>query len=208
MEPSPKTTCTRCGTSILQITADLNDGHCMPCVKALAWESEPPIEFVRGRRRERLLNHAHPAEGVILSVAFHPGFTPDLTSWVIEISNDGALRQAVDWYRGEEELLDPVTLKPSDLAELQELVESCSPESFRSLKNFGCIDDAALVSLVMPAQGVSESLPYFHLEFDLKKGRWQLDETQAASFQLFSQLWRFADRHAPYRLCEHEKKNR
>jgi hypothetical protein len=31
---------------------------------------------------------------------------------------------------------------------------------------------------------------------------------QKSSFQLFRQLWRFADRHAPYSLRDHQKGNR
>jgi hypothetical protein len=209
MEPSPKTTCTRCGTSILQITADLTGGHCMPCANAMARAKEPVTDYVLRRNPEPVLDHLHPAEDVIISVDYHPGWSPDLTSWVIQISNDGMLRQAISWHRKrgrEAELLEPVTLKLTDLAAFQLLIESCSPDSFRSLADAACVDDAAMVSLIMPGRNVKVELPYFHLEHDLKRGSRKFEEMQASSFQLFGQLWRFADRHAPYSLRDREKR--
>lgn len=203
MEPSPKAICIRCGVSILQITFDLTGGHCMPCANAMARAKEPVTDYVRRRNPEPILKHRHPAENVIISVCYIPGWTPDLTSWVIQISDDGILRQAVDWDREEgreEELLDPVMLTSSGLAGLQQLIASCSPDTFRSLTSAATIDDVPMVSLVIPAHDLHVDLPYFDLTEDVR-----FDESQLASFQLFGELWRFADRHAPYSLRHHEK---
>jgi hypothetical protein len=168
MEPLPKTNCTRCGAGILQITADQTGGHCMPCAKVLGRESRLLLDRLPGRRdSEPLLNHRHPASDVMLSVDYDPGWSPDLTSWVIQISGDGILHQAICWDRkrgGEAELLKPLTLDPSDLAELQQIVGTCAPDSFRVLTDGYCIDDAATVSLVMPGQGVRTSVHYYNVE--------------------------------------------
>jgi hypothetical protein len=209
MVPSPKTTCTRCGAGILQITADLTGGHCMPCAKAQARDDSPLLELQRRRYPDPLLDHRHPAENVILSVGYHPGWSPDLTSWVIQIAADGLLRQAMLWHRergNEAELLAPVTLAQTDFVAIQKLVESCTPESFRCLTDGYCMDDAAEVSLVMPGQGVKATFAYFAFEHDRKTGRWSPTEAEAAAFRLFRQIWRFADRHAPHTLSDHEKR--
>lgn len=211
MEFSSKTACTRCGAGILQITADLNGGHCMPCAKALAREREPSVGYEDRHYPKPLLDHLKPEDGIILSVSYDPGWSPDSTSWVIQISGNGVLRQAMLWSqeRGRKaELLDPVVLGASDLAAIRELVDGCSRETFLSLRTADCVDDVATVSLVMPAHGVKASLPYFHYEEGLKRGRREFDEAQRAAFELFGKLWHFADRHGPYRLRDHEKKGR
>ena len=208
MESAPKTTCTRCGTSILQITADLHDGCCMPCVHALEGERRPLV--VMRPMPEPLLNHLDPAEDIILSVDYHSGLF-DTASWVIQISNDGTLRQAMLWYRDGEwdaKLLESVTLKPSDFAEVQELITCCTPDCFYYLAETIGPEEDGILSLAIPTQGVRGSLAYRALEEDLSSSTWRLLEANSASFLLFSQLWRFADRHAPYRMREHEKKIR
>ena len=50
---SAKTTCDRCGTEILRMTASLTGGHCMPCAKAMARANEPVPDYVRRRNRNR-----------------------------------------------------------------------------------------------------------------------------------------------------------
>ena len=207
-----KTECRRCGAGILQITADLTDGHCMPCADALAREKRPVPEYVKRRNPEPLLDHCNPGEGVILSIAYHPGFTPDLTSWTIQISLDGVLQQAVDWHRRagprKEELLDPARLNAPQLAELQRVIERCEGDAFKSLKRTMCVDDAALVSLVIPYKQIKTSLPYFHFRHDIRKGRLQLDDAQQSAFAQFEQLWGLVDRFAPYSLRQHEQARR
>jgi hypothetical protein len=205
---SEKTACKRCGTAILQITAKLTEGHCMPCANAMARAKEPVPDYVRQGNPEPILNHLHPDDGIILSADYHPGFTPDLTGWTIQVSSDGIVRQAVQWYRKnfrEEELLKPITLEPLKLTEIQQLIVDCPPGGFQALEHAACIDDAANVSLIIPPKKIRIDLPYFHLAQDLKKGLRRFDGVQTSLFSLFGRIWSFADRHAPYSLREHQK---
>ena len=180
----------------------------MPCANALAREKKPVPDYVRQRNPEPILNHLHPEDGVILSVAYHPGWSPDPTSWTSQISGDGIVNQAVQLSLergGEEELLESVTLEPSKLTEIQQLIADCPPGGFQPLETAACIDDAANVSLIIPTKKFRIDLPYFHLAHDLKNGRRRFDEVQTSLFSLFDRIWSFADRHAPYSLREHQK---
>lgn len=209
--PSEKTACKRCGTAILQITADLTEGYCMPCANDQVQANEPVSDYARRRNPEPMLNHLHPGDSIILSAAYFPGWTPDLTGWTIQVSRDGVVRQAVRWYparTNEEELLKPITLNPSKLAEIQETIDLCPPGGFQALEQAACIDDAAMVSLVIPVKKIRIDLPYFDLAHDLKIGRLRFDEIQNSLFSLFGRIWGFADRHAPYSLGEHVKARR
>jgi hypothetical protein len=170
---------------------------------------EPVSDYVRRQNPEPILKHLHPEDSIILSVLYDPGWSPDLTSWTIQISDDGIVSQAVQWSRmrgrgGEEELLDSVFLELPKLAEIQRLIDCGSTDGFQSLQQADCIDDAARVSLNLPLKRVRLDLPYFHLEYELRKGYRQFDATQRASFSSFGQIWNFADRHAPYSLSEHQ----
>lgn len=180
----------------------------MPCANALARAKQPVPECIRRRNPEPILNHPEPQESVILSVLYHPGFTPDLTSWTIQISGEGVIQQAVRWHRQgprEEELLDSVILGSPQLVTLSRLLERSTPDAFRSLERAACIDDAAIVSLVVPHNHVKIDLPYFDLAHDLKKGRCNFNEEEQASFALFGQLWKLVDQAAPYSLAKHQK---
>lgn|GEM_PF-3510903 len=205
---SEKTACKRCATAILQITAKLTEGYCMPCANATARAKEPVTEYVRQRNPEPILNHLHPEDGVILSVAYDPGWSPDLTSWTIQISGKGIVSQAVQWSRmrgARKELLESVTLEPLKLTKIHQLIVDCPPGGFQALKHAACIDDAANVSLIIPPKKIRIDLPYFHLAHDLKKGRRRFDDVQTSLFSLFGRIWSFADWHAPYSLSEHQK---
>jgi hypothetical protein len=189
------------------MTAGLTGGYCMPCANAMARAKEPVSDYVRRRNPEPLLDHLNPGEGVILSVGYHPGYAPDLTSWTIEVAGDGVLRQAVRWSRQTgraEELLEPVSLDAAGLAEIRGLVGSCGADSFVPLERDACVDDVAIISLVMPGQGGRVDLPYFYLAEDLRRGWLKFDEARNVAFHLFGRIWNFADRHAPYSLRVHE----
>lgn len=180
----------------------------MPCANAMARAKEPVPDHVRQRNPEPILNHLHPEDGVILSVAYHPGWSPDLTNWTTQISGNGTVHQAVQWSckrGGEEELLESVLLEASKLTEIQQMIDHCPPGGFQSLETAACIDDAANVSLIIPTKKIRIDLPYFHLAHDLKNGRRRFDEVQTSLFSLFDLIWSFADRNAPYSLREHQK---
>lgn len=182
----------------------------MPCANARARAKEPVPEYVRRRNPEPLLNHLHPTEGVMLSVDYHPGFTPDLTGWTIQIRRDGEVRQAVRWYRSssrEEELLDPVTLGQREITKLEEFITRWNADAFEELNRAACVDDAANVSLVLKARGLQADLPYFHFVHLMKKGLIKLNESQKVALSAFGDLWKFTDRLAPYSLHEHEKRS-
>ena len=203
-----KTLCSRCCTEILQITANLTDGHCMPCANALARAKEPVPDYIRRKNPAPILDHRNPEGSVILSVFYHPGFTPDLTSWTIQITSEGVIRQTVRWYHKEhkeEELLAPVTLDNSQLADFQRLIDLCASDTFKVLENAACIDDAAIVSLILPQKEIQIDLPYFDLQHSIKKRRQRFNEAEQSAFALFGQLWRLVDHVSPHSLTEHQK---
>lgn len=180
----------------------------MPCAKALTRAKEPVPEYVRKRNPEPLLNHLSPDKGVILSVAYHPGYTPDLTSWMIQVNSDGEVHQAIQWYRGqrdEEELLDPSLLDPIQMKTLESLLTRFRSTDFGELERAATVDDAAMLSIVAPVQGIRADLPYFHFVHFMKKGMIKFDDKQKLSLSAFGEIWKFMDSNAPYSLNEHEK---
>lgn len=152
---SPQTTCARCGTVILRMTAEITGGHCMPCARTLV----PDAGFFRRREPDPVLNHTHPEEDVILSVFYHPGWSPDLTSWTIQISDDGQLRQEVHRdhrVKGPEGLQETVPLGDAGLSEVRELLEQCGSITFRDLGFLNNVDDAPWFDLVLPSHSARE----------------------------------------------------
>ena len=180
----------------------------MPCANKLASAKEPVSDFVRQKYPQPLLDHRNPEDGVILSLAYHPGFTPDLTSWIIQINEIGELQQAVHWYRHsnrEEELMETAEVDEDHLLQLSRLLDRADSDSCRSLESAICIDDAAMVSIFAPQRDLRVDLPYFHMAHDIKKGRQRLSDDESRVFQAFASIWKFADGCAPYNLRQHQK---
>jgi len=207
---SPKTNCKKCGTEILQITADLNEGRCMPCKKD-DWRKEVLIPQIASMVREHtpILNHKTNSEDVLVSIHFHPGFTPDLTSWTFQISRDGIMRQAVWWYtqrhdRPEEEL-DSVRLDDATMKRLGQLITEAESLKLAEIGHLSCIDDAAMVSVRFPRSGEHADIPMLSMQEDIRKGRRKLTDVEKPRFSVVEAIWMLADRHARYSINEHHK---
>ena len=61
--PEPKAACTKCGAEILQVTASITGGLCMPCKNDWPPRPDPPLAFevscsVRGYRTSRVTFYA------------------------------------------------------------------------------------------------------------------------------------------------------
>jgi len=96
-------------------------------------------------------------------------------------------------------------LDNSQLADFQRLIDLCASDTFKVLENAACIDDAAIVSLILPQKEIQIDLPYFDLQHSIKKRRQRFNEAEQSAFALFGQLWRLVDHVSPHSLTEHQK---
>jgi len=208
-----KSNCKACDAEILQITFDLTEGYCMPCANQRARADKPVSDYVSKRWPKPILVHSSPPDEVLLSVCYSPGWSDDLTSWVIHILKDGLLRQAVQWHTPgvstiTEEELDSTNLPQEDLDCILEILDSCTPEAFRAAEQAMCVDDVSSVSFRNSPRGIRVGLPLFALAEEVKRGRIDLDAVQRQGFEALDRLWSVADSNAPYPIRKHNKANR
>lgn len=185
----------------------------MPCANQRARADKPVSDYVSKRWPKPILVHSSPPDDVLLSVFYNPGWSDNLTSWVIHILRDGLLRQAVQWHTPgaatiTEEELDPTNLPQEDLDRILEILDSCTPEAFRAAEQAMCADDVSSVSFRNSPRGIRVGLPLFTLAEDVKRGRIDLDAPQRQGFEALDRLWRIADSNAPYPLRKHKKANK
>lgn len=161
------------------------------------------------RERDPILDHRTTSEDVLVSISFHPGFTPDLTSWIFQISQDGVMRQAVWWYKQgrdrPEEEFDSVHLDEVTMREIKKLIDDAESLRLSPIEHLSYIDDAAMVSIRIPRSGEHADLPMLSLQHELRKGRRHLTDVEKPRFAIVERIWLLADRHARYSLGEHQK---
>jgi hypothetical protein len=181
----------------------------MPCANERARADKPVSEYVTKRWPKPILKHSEPPEGVLLSIAYHPGWCEDLTSWVIHLNDDGVLRQAIQWHSRKsddlEEELQSIELSPESFGQFETLLSASDSEALHAVEHMMCVDDVAMISMRSATRDIRVSLPFLYIEEDLKKGRLTLNAIQQRGFDVFASLWHFADRHASYSLAQHEK---
>ena len=185
----------------------------MPCTNKRARSEEPVSDYVSRRWPKPILVHSSPPDDVLLSICYSPGWSDDLTSWVIHIRQDGLLRQAVQWHTSgvsgiTEEELESTNLSQEDLARVSELLHSCPTEAFRAAERAICVDDVSSISFRSSPRDIRVGLPLFSLAEEIKRGRVELDELSQRGFETLEYLWRLADSNAPYTLSKHSKANK
>lgn len=208
--PEPRANCQKCGADIMQITYDLTEGYCMPCANERARADKPISSYVSKRNPKPILSHSKPAEGVILSASYFPGWNPDLTSWIIQINKEGVLRQAVDWYTPQykkvEKELDPIHLTVEQLKKLENLLAVAVKIDFNILFRHCCVDDVESMGLTSPTYEFKAEIPLTHIPESLKYQGNALSQNEQEAFDAFANLWHFADSHARYSYKDHWKK--
>jgi hypothetical protein len=182
----------------------------MPCKNAV-WRKEVLIPQIASmvRGRNPILNHKTTSEDVLVSIHFHPGFTPDLTSWTFQISRDGIMRQSVWWYRPRhdrsEEELDAVRLDDATMKRVHRLITEVESLKLAEIGHLACIDDAPMVSVRFPRSGEHADIPMLSMQDDLREGRRKLTDLEQSRFSVAEAIWLVANRHARYSITDHHK---
>lgn len=199
--------CKKCGVEIQASTAEAKGGLCAPCRKAESPDSDP-IASIR-KKSYGVWEPYKPNPTTLIIAMFHPGFCADLTHWQIHLAIDGELKQQIQWNnfnRPEQKKRIEVRSKsvPSEMLDtIRQTIGLIDIKSVALLHELATMDDAAIVSLEIPACPLSTCLPLFTFGYYAKKGLIPADAL--LGYNMIQNTWDAIDEVAPYSLREHWK---
>ena len=206
---APKTQCSDCGAEILQVTADITEGYCMPCAKRAKAAAEPKPDWMRMKSGEPV-QHAPKLEAdAIVFASFSPGFATDLTSWDTQILKSGKVVQEIDWWkpdgpkrRGTETRETQISSDSIDA--LRGVIDGLDVEGIDEITQQICVDDAELISLIVPSRKLQRAVsPYTYEFIDREHG---LTARARSGLKSFRAAWDLIDSVSPYSTKEHWKR--
>ena len=175
--PSP--ICFECGTSI---SGDLIAcfHRCESCLEKL-------------RSRPKMLNAP---TGLVVRVAFSPGYTRDRTDWETSFFSDGTVKQAIRWFEPVHGDAHPPELTASiskeDVTHIQAVLASVDVGGLAVLKRSFGVRDASWVYLFAPSHGINVGLPWYCYDEE------SIPTVARRAADNYEQAWDLFDSLSPY----------
>lgn len=209
--PSPKTSCSECSAAILQITADITGGLCMPCSNRRKRDAERGPEWLERKLGRPVPEAPKLGPDAIIHASFFPGFATDLTSWETEITASGAVIQRIHWrrpdssWRREEQILKGEA-SGAAIADLESLIAALDIAGVEQMAKETCIDDAELITLLVPSREFWGTASVYTFEFVDREHRFS--DLARRGLSSFRAVWDWIESVSPYTTTRHWKESR
>lgn len=206
--PDPKNNCAECGTVILQITADITGGFCMPCSNRKKHPTQGPLDWLSKKCGEPVDEVLQLEPDVIIHASFLPGLAEDLSSWETQVTLGGVLIQKIDWWRRgssnpPEREIRTSEVSRDDIARLAALIQALDTDELKQLAKEVCIDDVELISFLIPSREFYEAISPYSAEYLDRNG--QLSDAARSGLVSARALWDQIESISPYTTAQHWK---